>query len=133
MEGILSVLSYGIGTILGFVLIGALLILIIHDVTQKKHTVLRNYPVIGRFRFFFENLGEYFRPGEYSMKVTITDAVSGKSVGSLETRWFGHADAVRSNQNVDSAVSARPLSGISSPSTTSNTEMRSEATTSMRS
>src|SRR5688572_23473977 len=61
MEGILSVLSYGIGTILGFVLIGALFILIIHDITQKKHTVLRNYPVIGRFRFFFENLGEYFR------------------------------------------------------------------------
>ena len=61
MEGLLSVLSYGIGTILGFALIGALLILIIHDVTQKKHTVLRNYPVIGRFRFFFENLGEYFR------------------------------------------------------------------------
>jgi glutamate synthase domain-containing protein 2 len=61
MEGILSVLSVGIGTILGFVLIGALLVLIVHDVTQKKHTVLRNYPVIGRFRFFFENLGEYFR------------------------------------------------------------------------
>ena len=61
MEGLLSVLSYGIGTILGFVLIGALFILIIHDITQKKHTVLRNYPVIGRFRFFFENLGEYFR------------------------------------------------------------------------
>jgi len=61
MEGILGVLSVGIGTILGFVLIGALLVLIVHDVTQKKHTVLRNYPVIGRFRFFFENLGEYFR------------------------------------------------------------------------
>ncbi|OGA20737.1 MAG: glutamate synthase [Betaproteobacteria bacterium RIFCSPLOWO2_02_FULL_67_26] len=61
MNGILSVLSYGIGTIIGFVLIGALVVLIIHDVTQKKHTVLRNYPVIGRFRFFFENLGEYFR------------------------------------------------------------------------
>jgi glutamate synthase domain-containing protein 2 len=61
MEGILSVLSYGIGTILGFVLVGALVVLIIHDVTQKKHTVLRNFPVIGRFRFFFENLGEYFR------------------------------------------------------------------------
>ena len=37
------------------------MILIIHDVTQKKHTVLRNYPVIGRLRFFFEDLGEYFR------------------------------------------------------------------------
>ena len=57
----LSVLSYGIGTILGIVLIGALIVLIIHDVTQKKHTVLRNFPVVGRLRFFFESLGEYFR------------------------------------------------------------------------
>ena len=61
MEGMLNVLSYGIGTIIGFVLIGGLIVLILHDITQKKHTVLRNYPVIGRFRFYFENLGEYFR------------------------------------------------------------------------
>jgi glutamate synthase domain-containing protein 2 len=61
MEGMLSLVSYGLGTIIGFVLIGGLIILIIHDVTQKKHTVLRNFPVVGRLRFFFENLGEYFR------------------------------------------------------------------------
>jgi len=61
MDGILSVLSYGIGTIIGFVLIGGLVALILHDVTQNKHTVLRNYPVIGHLRFFLEDLGEYFR------------------------------------------------------------------------
>jgi len=61
MDGMLSLVSYGVGTILGIVLIGGLIVLIIHDVTQKKHTVLRNFPVIGRLRFFFENLGEYFR------------------------------------------------------------------------
>ncbi|WP_317931479.1 FMN-binding glutamate synthase family protein [Halioxenophilus sp. WMMB6] len=31
------------------------------DTHQKKHTVRRNYPVIGRFRYFFEYLGEFFR------------------------------------------------------------------------
>jgi glutamate synthase domain-containing protein 2 len=61
MEGLMGVLKYGVGTILGFVLIGGLAFLILHDVTQKKHTVLRNYPVIGRLRFVFEDLGEYFR------------------------------------------------------------------------
>ena len=61
MDGMMSVLTYGVGTILGLLLIGALVVLIIHDVTQKKHTVLRNFPVIGHFRFYFENLGEYFR------------------------------------------------------------------------
>ena len=61
MGEIMSVLSYGIGTVLGFVVIGWLIFMIIHDVTQKKHTVLRNYPLVGRLRFFFEDLGEYFR------------------------------------------------------------------------
>src|SRR5262247_3377376 len=61
MDGMLNVVSYGLGTIIALVLIGGLIILIIHDVTQKKHTVLRNFPVVGRLRFFFEDLGEYFR------------------------------------------------------------------------
>jgi glutamate synthase domain-containing protein 2 len=61
VEGMMSVVTYGLGTVLGIVLIGGLIVLIIHDVTQKKHTVLRNYPVIGRLRFVFEDLGEYFR------------------------------------------------------------------------
>ena len=61
MTGIMGVISYGLGTIIGFVLIGVLVFWFIQDVTQKKHTVLRNYPVIGRLRFFFEEMGEYFR------------------------------------------------------------------------
>ncbi|MEN1729682.1 MAG: FMN-binding glutamate synthase family protein, partial [Pseudomonadota bacterium] len=31
------------------------------DRTQTRHTIRRNYPVIGRFRYFFEHLGEFFR------------------------------------------------------------------------
>ncbi|MFT6957664.1 MAG: glutamate synthase domain-containing protein 2 [Halieaceae bacterium] len=31
------------------------------DVTQKEQTIRRNYPVIGRFRYLFEHLGEFFR------------------------------------------------------------------------
>src|SRR3989304_6288463 len=61
MTGIMSVISYGIGTIIGFAVIGVLVFWFLQDITQKKHTVLRNYPVIGRLRFFFEQMGEYFR------------------------------------------------------------------------
>ena len=56
-----DILSYGIGTLVAFVVIGLLAFLFIRDITQKKHSVLRNYPVIGRLRYFFEQLGEYFR------------------------------------------------------------------------
>ena len=56
-----DILSYGIGTLVGFAIIGALAFLFISDITQKKHAVLRNYPVIGHLRYYFEQLGEYFR------------------------------------------------------------------------
>ncbi|MGH8752017.1 MAG: glutamate synthase-related protein, partial [Burkholderiales bacterium] len=61
MDGMMGVISYGLGTILGLLLAGTLVFWFIQDVTQKKHTVLRNFPVIGRLRYFFERQGEYFR------------------------------------------------------------------------
>ena len=42
----------------------ALLIVIVLffiDVSQTKHAIRRNFPVIGRFRYWFEHLGEFFR------------------------------------------------------------------------
>src|ERR687884_56203 len=56
-----DILSYGIGTLIAFTLIGVLVFVFVRDITQKKHSVLRNYPVVGRLRYFFEQLGEYFR------------------------------------------------------------------------
>lgn len=43
------------------------IILYILDVTQTKHTIRRNYPVIGRFRYFFEHMGEFFRQYFFAM------------------------------------------------------------------
>ena len=57
----MSILSYGIGTLAAFVIVFGLLFIFISDITQKKHGVLRSYPVIGHLRYFFEQLGEYFR------------------------------------------------------------------------
>ncbi|RBP49835.1 FMN-binding glutamate synthase family protein [Arenicella xantha] len=37
------------------------------DRTQTEHTVRRNYPVIGRFRYIFEHLGEFFRQYFFAM------------------------------------------------------------------
>ena len=41
--------------------------LYIADVTQKQHAVRRNYPVIGRFRYLFEHVGEFFRQYFFAM------------------------------------------------------------------
>ncbi|SET22613.1 hypothetical protein SAMN05216412_10471 [Nitrosospira multiformis] len=61
MSDALKVISYGFSTIAGLIVIGIVVFWFIHDVTQKKHSILRNYPVIGRLRFFLEKQGEYFR------------------------------------------------------------------------
>ncbi len=37
------------------------------DVTQTKQAIRRNYPVVGRFRYFFEHLGEFFRQYFFAM------------------------------------------------------------------
>ncbi len=55
------ILSYGIGTLIAFAVLIGIAFIFISDITQKKHGVLRNYPVIGHLRYFFEQLGEYFR------------------------------------------------------------------------
>ena len=37
------------------------------DRTQTKQTIRRNFPVIGRFRYLFEHLGEFFRQYFFAM------------------------------------------------------------------
>ena len=51
--------------------IGALVLVVgviyVMDRTQKKQAVRRNFPVIGRFRYWFEHLGEFFRQYFFAM------------------------------------------------------------------
>ncbi len=42
-------------------LVIAIVVMYIVDVRQTTHAVRRNYPVVGRFRYLFETLGEFFR------------------------------------------------------------------------
>ncbi len=44
-----------------------LIVMYVQDVTQKKHAVRRNFPVIGRFRYLFEQMGEFFRQYFFAM------------------------------------------------------------------
>ena len=39
----------------------AVLAMYVIDVNQSRHAIRRNFPVIGRFRYLFEELGEFFR------------------------------------------------------------------------
>jgi glutamate synthase domain-containing protein 2 len=57
---VLAFLAYGFIFIIGVLALTAAVLFVI-DVTQTRHAVRRNFPVIGRFRYLFERLGEFFR------------------------------------------------------------------------
>ena len=65
MEGI-GLLSTLFVVSVGFVVL-LVMILFIVDVTQTKDAIRRNYPVIGRFRYIFSTLGEFFRQYFFAM------------------------------------------------------------------
>ncbi len=49
--------------------LGALAIAVMYvvDKVQTRHAIRRNYPVVGRFRYLFEHLGEFFRQYFFAM------------------------------------------------------------------
>ncbi len=64
--GVLSALTYIFILLLGLGL-AAVIVLFIIDINQKQDAVRRNYPVIGRFRHLFSELGEFFRQYFFAM------------------------------------------------------------------
>ncbi len=57
---VLLYLALSFVVIVGLILLWVIVTYFI-DISQTKHTIRRNYPVIGRFRYWFEHLGEFFR------------------------------------------------------------------------
>ncbi len=49
------------GAWIGIGALGLLLVVVVYDLTQKKHAILRNFPVIGHFRYLLEAVGPELR------------------------------------------------------------------------
>lgn len=68
-DGLLLVLQWASGLlvmVLGLALIASVVIWNL-DRRQTRHTIRRNFPLIGRFRYLFETLGAYFRQYFFSL------------------------------------------------------------------
>jgi glutamate synthase domain-containing protein 2 len=84
-------------SLLSLLIVAILLItLAIHDSFQKQHTILRNFPVIGRFRYLFEmirpEIRQYFIAGdqdETPFDREIRSIVYQRAKGVLDTLPFG--------------------------------------------
>jgi glutamate synthase domain-containing protein 2 len=64
-----AIIQWGALAVAFLVGVGLLVVLVMYlvDVTQTSHTIRRNYPVVGRFRYLFEHLGEFFRQYFFAM------------------------------------------------------------------
>ncbi len=60
LTAILQILASLFVFIVGICVLGVI-VMYVTDKHQTRHTIRRNYPVIGRFRYFFEHIGEFFR------------------------------------------------------------------------
>ncbi|MEN1727139.1 MAG: FMN-binding glutamate synthase family protein [Pseudomonadota bacterium] len=63
---VLEVLTFAFVFVVGCAF-ALLIIVYIIDKTQKRHTIRRNYPVIGRARYAMEHMGEFFRQYFFAM------------------------------------------------------------------
>lgn len=82
----LFVLAIGLGVL-------SVVVMYFIDIRQTTHAIRRNYPVIGRFRYIFEEVGEFFRQYFFAM--------------DREEMPFNRAErswAYRAAKNVDNTV-----------------------------
>ncbi len=79
-----------------FIIIGPLVIMGLHDALQRGHVIRRNFPLIGRLRYFFEELRpeiqQYFIESNidaYPIEREFRSIIYQRAKGDLETRPFG--------------------------------------------
>lgn len=66
--GLISLAALGLLLMLALLAgLVTLAVLYLIDRNQSKHSIRRNYPVVGRFRYFFEHMGEFFRQYFFAM------------------------------------------------------------------
>jgi glutamate synthase domain-containing protein 2 len=69
LVGLAALAGGGVLAIIGVILLAALLCLGLYDLVQRKHSILRNYPVAGHLRFLFEairpEMQQYFIERNY--------------------------------------------------------------------
>lgn len=66
-------------------IVAVLLVVTIHDLTQRRHTILRNFPVIGHLRYGLESIGPELR------QYIVTDNDSERPFSRDERRWVYEA------------------------------------------
>jgi glutamate synthase domain-containing protein 2 len=87
------------------VLVAALAALVVHDLVQTRHAILRNYPVIGHLRFMLESFGPELR------QYIVTSNDEERPFSRDERRWIYTSAKNRDNTfgfGTDNSVNTTP-------------------------
>src|SRR5919112_378970 len=74
----------------GVIVVGLLAAVAVYDLTQKRHTILRNFPLVGHLRFILEAIGPELR------QYIVTDNDEERPFSRDQRRWV-YASAKREN------------------------------------
>ena len=73
-----------------YIILGVLALVVVHDLTQRKHAILRNFPIIGHFRYWLEAIGPELR------QYIVTDNDEERPFSRDQRRWV-YASAKKEN------------------------------------
>ncbi len=77
--------------VLLFAGLGFLVLLLIYDVFQRKHAILRNFPIIGHLRYLLETIGPELR------QYIVTDNDSERPFSRDQRRWIYASSKLQNN------------------------------------
>lgn len=81
------------GWLIAVTVVGGLLLTVaLYDVTQRRHTILANFPIIGHFRYLLESIGPELR------QYIVTSNDEERPFNRAQRRWI-YASAKRQNPN----------------------------------
>ncbi|MEO2195911.1 MAG: glutamate synthase-related protein, partial [bacterium] len=96
LTGILAAATVAPGVLWALAVVGPLVLVGVYDVTQRQHTILRNFPIIGHVRYLFElvrpEIQQYFiesNTDAFPIEREFRDLVYQRAKGDLETQPFG--------------------------------------------
>lgn len=78
--------------LVGLIIIGVLAVVFVHDVTQRRHAVLRTFPVVGHLRYLLEKAGPELR------QYIVADNDEERPFSRDQRRWI-YATAKQENPN----------------------------------
>src|SRR5215467_11016234 len=73
-----------------WIVVIGLAVWIVHDLTQRKHAILRNFPIVGHFRYWLEAIGPELR------QYIVTDNNEERPFSRDQRRWV-YASSKREN------------------------------------